>query len=97
MCSACGFPAAPGHWTEAGAADPGARLRLRFARLAAVNRLLASWGLRAHDDGATPGLQLYAPGGGCELVPDLDALWAAAARIAGAPVDPLAPRALADD
>ena len=29
MCSACGFPAAPGHWTDAGAQTPGDRLRLR--------------------------------------------------------------------
>ena len=27
MCSACGFPAAPGHWTDAGAQTPGDRLR----------------------------------------------------------------------
>lgn len=96
MCSACGFPAAPGHWTDAGAATPGDRLRLRFVRLARVNRLLAPYGLAAHDDGATPGLQLVAPDGRRELVPDLEALWAAAARLAGAAVDPLSPRALGD-
>ncbi|VDC20123.1 hypothetical protein [Pseudogemmobacter humi] len=94
MCSACGFPARPGHWTDAGGATPGERLRLRLIRLAAVNRLLAAYGLSAHDDGVTPGLQLFAPGGARELVPDLDALWAAAARMAGAPVDPLSARAL---
>ena len=77
MCSACGFPAAPGHWTDAGAQTPGDRLRLRFARLGAVNRLLAPYGLKAWDDGATPGLQLFAPGGQRELVSDLAALWAA--------------------
>jgi hypothetical protein len=97
MCSACGFPAAPGHWTDAGAQSPGDRLRLRFIRLAAVNRLLAPYGLKAYDDGATPGLQLLAPDGQRELVPDLEALWAAAARMAGEPIDPLSPRALADD
>ena len=95
MCSACGFPAAPGHWTDAGAQDPASRLRLRFTRLAAVNRLLAPWGLKAHDDGATPGLQLFAPDGRRELVPDLEVLWTAAARLAGAPIDPLSPRAMA--
>ena len=94
MCSACGFPARPGHWTDAGGATPGDRLRLRFTRLAAVNRLLAPYGLKAHDDGVTPGLQLFAPGGQRELVADLEALWQAAARMAGMPIDPLSERAL---
>ena len=49
MCSACGFPAAPGHWTDAGAQGPGDRLRLRFLRLTAVNRLLAPYRLTAYD------------------------------------------------
>jgi hypothetical protein len=96
MCSACGFPAMPGHWTDAGAKTAGDRLRLRFIRLASVNRLLAPYGLTAHDDGATPGLQLIAPDGRRELVPDLEALWGAAARLAGAAVDPLSPRALGE-
>ncbi|MGP3698600.1 hypothetical protein [Rhodobacter sp. NSM] len=97
MCSACGFPAAPGHWTDAGAQTPGERLRLRFSRLAAVNRLLAPYGLKAHDDGVTPGLQIFAPGGQRELVPDLQTLWIAAARMAGRPIDPLSARALGDE
>ncbi|TPE49284.1 hypothetical protein [Amaricoccus solimangrovi] len=96
MCGACGFPTAAGHWTDAGAGSPGERLRLRFTRLARVNRLLAPYGLRAHDDGATPGLQLIAPDGRRELVPDLEALWGAAARLAGEPVDPLSARALGE-
>ena len=94
MCNACGFPAAPGHWTDAGAIGAGDRLRLRFARLAVVNRLLAPYGLSARDDGATPGLQLFAPGGEWVLVPDLDALWREASRLARGPVDPMSDRAL---
>ncbi|QBX33891.1 hypothetical protein E4191_03535 [Paracoccus liaowanqingii] len=94
MCSACGFPAKPGHWTDAGASSPAERLRLRFIRLASVNRLLAPWGLKAHDDGATPGLQLFAPGGARVLVDDLESLWLEAARMAGEPIDPLSARAL---
>ena len=97
MCSACGYPSRPGHWTDAGAADPASRLRLRFTRLAAVNRLLAPWGIKAHDDGVTPGLQLFAPGGARELVADLEGLWAAASRMAGQPIDPLSPRALGEE
>jgi hypothetical protein len=96
MCSACGFPAAPGHWADAGARSPGDRLRLRFQRVGAVNRLLEPYGLKAYDDGVTPGLQLFSSDGQRELVPDLEALWAAAARMAGMPVDPLSPRALAN-
>jgi hypothetical protein len=96
MCSACGFPAAPGHWTDAGAQSSGDRLRLRFIRVEAVNRLLAPYGLKAYDDGVTPGLQLLAPDGWRALVPNLEALWTAAAQKAGEPIDPLSPRALAD-
>ena len=95
MCSACGFPAAPGHWTDAGAKAPADRLRLRFIRISAVNRLLAPYGLKAYDDGATPGFQLSNPTGRRELVPDLEALWIAAAKMAGEPIDPLSARALA--
>lgn len=97
MCSACGFPSRPGHWTDAGGITPGDRLRLRFIRVAAINRLLAPWGLKAYDDGVTPGLQLFAPGGARELVADLDSLWAAAARMAAGPVDPLSLTVLNND
>lgn len=91
MCGACGFPTVAGHWTDAGARSPADRLRLRFVRLASVNRLLAPYRLAAHDDGVTPWLQLIAPDGRRELVPDLEALWRAAARFAGRPIDPLSP------
>lgn len=97
MCSACGFPAAPGHWTDAGAARPGDRLRNRFVRLAAVNELLKPYGISAHDDGATPGLQLLAPTGERILVPDLEALWREAARMAGRAIDPLSDASLGTD
>lgn len=97
MCSACGFPAKPGHWTDAGATSPAEKLRLRFIRLASINRLLAPWSLKAYDDGTTPGLQLFAPGGARVLVDDLESLWIEAERLAGEPIDPLSPRALAYD
>jgi hypothetical protein len=97
MCSACGFPAKPGHWTDAGAKSPAEKVRLRFIRLASVNRLLAPWGLKAHDDGATPGLQLFAPDGARVLVDDLEGLWTEAARMAGEAIDPLSARALSHD
>ncbi|WP_253944147.1 hypothetical protein [Pseudogemmobacter hezensis] len=71
-------------------------MRLRYTRVAAINRLLAPYGLKAYDDGATPGLQLIASGGATELVADLEGLWQAAARIAGRPIDPLDARVLSD-
>jgi hypothetical protein len=69
---------------------------LRFTRLTMINRLLAPYRLRAHDDGSTPGLQLMAPDGERVLVPDLEALWVQAERLAGTPIDPLSPRFLGD-
>lgn len=94
MCSACGFPTAPGHWTDAGATSPGDRVRLRFIRLGVVNRILAPYGLKAHDDGVIPGLQLFASTGERVLVPDLSTLWREAGRLAGEPVDPMSDRAI---
>lgn len=89
MCSACGYPAAAGHWTEAGADTPHDRLRERFRRVTLANRLLDGTGVSVHDDGMIPGLQVRAPGGATTIVPDLQALWAEVDRILGAPVDPL--------
>jgi hypothetical protein len=89
MCSACGFPAAPGHWTDAGAVTAGDRLRNRFARLSVVNRILAPYHLHAHDDGSIPGLQLSNSSGQHVLVADLEALWTEAERMAGRKIDPL--------
>lgn len=94
MCSACGFPAAPGHWTEAGAASPHDRLRARFRRAALLQALLKPYGLTAHDGGQVPGIQLSTLSGAQTILPDLQALWAEAERLAGAPIDPLDPRFL---
>lgn len=92
MCSNCGFPSTVGHWTEAGAASAHDRMRARFRRAALLNRALATYGLTAHDDGATPGVALSDRTGRVEIVDDLAALWAAAERLGGRPVDPLDPR-----
>ena len=40
MCASCGFPAAPGHWTEAGAATAPDRLRARFRRAQVLQSVL---------------------------------------------------------
>lgn len=89
MCNACGNPAVPGHWTDAGAATPGDRLRARFQRAALLNKILRPYGLSAHDGGVVPGIQLSTLSGSTILVPDLGALWAEAERLIGFPIDPL--------
>ncbi|MBP1806288.1 hypothetical protein [Rubellimicrobium aerolatum] len=96
MCNACGFPAAPGHWTEAGAVTPHDRLRARLRRAGMLRDLLRPYGLTVHDDGQVPGLQLSNLSGVTTILPDLQALWAEAERMAGRPVDPLDPRVLGD-
>lgn len=90
MCSLCGFPAAPGHWTEAGADSAHDRLRERFRRTAILSALLRPLGVAVHDGGLVPGIQVTAPGGGSTIVPDLEALWVELERITGRPFDPLA-------
>ncbi len=89
MCSACGYPSAPGHWTDAGASTPTDRLRNRFARLTTINRLLSPYKLKAHDDGVTPGLHLMNASGNHVLVENLEVLWLTAEKMAGRPIDPL--------
>jgi len=96
MCGACGFPSRPGHWTDAGTARAADRLRVRHRRLGLINRLLKPYGLSARDNIAIPGFQLIATGGKRVLVPDLEALWAQAAQLAGSTIDPLSARALDD-
>lgn len=88
MCNACGFPARPGHWTDAGLTTAHDRLRARFARAALLQRVLKPYGLTAHDDGLT-GLRLSTLAGASVMVDSLDDLWAKAAMLAGRPVDVL--------
>ena len=92
MCSACGFPRAPGHWTEAGAATAPDRLRARLRRAQVLQSILPAYGLTAHDGLQVPGLQVSTRSGQHALVRDLDEVWATAERLTGKPVDPLDPR-----
>jgi hypothetical protein len=92
MCSNCGFPSSLGHWTEAGAATAHDRIRARFHRAALLRGVLAPYALTAHDDGTTPGIALSDRTGRVEIVEDLAALWPAAERLGGRPIDPLDPR-----
>jgi hypothetical protein len=92
MCASCGFPAAPGHWTEAGAATLPDRLRARFRRAQVLQSVLPAYGLTAHDGATVPGIQIGTQFGAQEIVPDLEKVWATAEKLAGGPVDPLDPR-----
>lgn len=92
MCASCGYPTAPGHWTDAGLVERGARFRARFRRAAILQAILPAYGLTAHDGGLVPGIQLATLTGRQALVSDLTELWAVAEQLAGRPVDPLDPR-----
>ena len=97
MCNACGNPAVPGHWTDAGATTPGDRLRARFHRAGVLNAILRPYGLSAYDGGTVPGIQLSTLSGAQTIVQNLNDLWVEAERLIGYPIDPLDPRYLGDD
>lgn len=97
MCSACGFPAAPGHWTEAGAPTAHDRLRSRMRRAEVLQAVLPFYGLKAYGSGEVPGIQISALSGGESILRDLDEVWALAEKMSGGPVDPLDPRFTGDE
>jgi hypothetical protein len=92
MCASCGFPAAPGHWTEAGAKTAPDRWRARFRRAQLLRSVLRPYGLTAHEDTQVLGIQLSTLAGQHEMVRDLTEVWAVVERLAGTAVDPLDPR-----
>jgi hypothetical protein len=91
MCSACGYPAAPGHWTEAGTANVGDQLRARFRRVQILIRVLSHYGLKTRDGGLVPGIQISTQAGEESNVRDLAEVWVEAERMTGRAFDPLAP------
>lgn len=97
MCANCGYPAAQGHWTEAGTASAADRLRARFRRADILKTVLPAYGLTAHDDGMIPGVTVSTRTGDNVMAADLAELWQAAERLAGRPIDPLDPQFLCDD
>jgi hypothetical protein len=90
MCNACGYPARPGHWIDAGLVTATDRLRARFRRAQVLTRVLRPLGLTAHDDGVSDGLILSTLTGASEIVTDPAQLWPTVARMAGRAYDPLA-------
>lgn len=88
MCNACGYPARPGHWIDAGLASAPDRKRALHTRAALLSRLLRPLGVRAH--ASASGLVLAHVTGASAVVADPADLWATVERLAGRPFDPLA-------
>jgi hypothetical protein len=88
MCSLCGVMS-KGHW-----ATQGDDRRAALLRAGALNRVLDHHGLAVQAWGAGT-LVLRDRKGGTAVVDDLAALWAAAERLVGRPLDPLDPDLLA--
>jgi hypothetical protein len=88
MCNACGYPARPGPWIDAGLASPADRRRALHARAGVLTRVLRPLGLRAHTTAS--GLVLAHVTGASAVVADTGDLWATVERLAGRAFDPLA-------
>lgn len=89
MCSNCGFPSVPGHWTDAGAATAGDSVRARMKRARILNNILRTVGMSAHDSIAVPGIQVSTLSGNHVLVLTLADVWQEVERMRGTPLDPL--------
>lgn len=96
MCANCGFPVAPGHWTEVGMDETHDRLQARYRRAGMLRAVLRKHGLTAHDDATTPGITVSTLTGNHEVAHDLTAVWEVAEKLSGRPVDPLAPEFIGD-
>lgn len=102
MCALCGVLGGRDHWTEplkregvyVRAHDPAARRRERMLRISAANAILGLYGL-ALEDWQADAYILRNRTGKSEVIADLAALWPAADALAGQPLDPLDPAALA--
>jgi hypothetical protein len=90
MCSACGFPSRPGHWTEAGLETAQDRLRARFRRAQVLAQVLRPYGLTAYDDGMSEGFTLSTLTGASVIITDPAELWPMVERLSGRAFDPLA-------
>ncbi len=96
MCANCGYPLAPGHWTETGSVSASDRLRARFRRAQVLRSVLPVVGLTAYDDGQTPGIQVLNMTGDQTMAGNLDEVWRAAERMIGRRFDPLDPSVIGD-
>lgn len=94
MCASCGFPAAAGHWADAGAASSSDRARRHVRRIQILRAVLSFYGIRVQDGMHVPGLHLATLTGKHAIARDLDQLWSMAEAMLGKPIDPLDPRFL---
>lgn len=102
MCGFCAVFAGVPHWTETASnagdseqSTAGYDWRLaRQRRVLLINRVLAHYGCRV-DDWMGGQYIVASQRGHTELVPHLPQVWQVVERIAGRPVDPLAPELLA--
>lgn len=95
MCIACAFPAAQGHWTDAGTAKGPDAVKDRLAMLSALGAALAADGLRVKAADLWSGFRISTASGRFENARNLEEAWVAAERLLGRPVDPLNPRFIA--
>ena len=102
MCALCGVLGGKDHWTEplqrdgvyVRASDPARRRRERTLRIARANAILGLFGL-VMEDWQSDSYILRTRTGKTEIIGDLAALWPMAEKLAGRPLDPLAPDVLA--
>lgn len=88
MCGACGILGGTPDWVEgAGRAAGASKIAERQRRIALVNGLLVTTGVRLRDFGGR--LVLQSSTGRTRIVSDLAHVWKAAEEIGRRPVDPL--------
>lgn len=94
MCALCGAFGGEEHWSTRADAFGQTRRAERLARVRAANAVLGAFAMRL-DDWQGAAFVLSGPTGQREVVDTLPAVWAAAGRMRGRPIDPLDPALLA--
>jgi hypothetical protein len=93
MCGLCGMFGAADHWTNQSGAEAVQRMAERQHRVRVANEVLGVYRLRC---GEWQGRFTVSSGTGRSLVVDhVGALWPAAEKLAGRPIDPLDPAVIA--
>ena len=92
MCGLCGMFGGD-HWTDQSGNDGPARAAERRHRVAMANLILEPFGVRCADRQGR--LTVEGQTGRALVVDHLGALWPAAEKLAGRPIDPLDPVAIA--
>lgn len=93
MCGLCGMFGVAEHWTDQSGAESQRRRVERQHRVRIANEILSLFGLRCAD--WQNRFTLTGPTGKSVVVDNLGALWPAAEKLAGRPIDPLDPAVIA--